>query len=149
MCILHGLWPLRILKWWYTHKEGAPYSQLFFIRFEANPSEYGSYSLHICMFRYIHKHHLFASFASYSLQTVCTDSHTNILFDAKKTCCSVYLLQSEHSRTILSYWRIFASLYSFRSEYSQNFQRISHSSEYSLTNICIPANIRHVLLQII
>jgi len=32
----------------------------FFIRFEANPSEYGSYSLHIRMFRYISKQHLFA-----------------------------------------------------------------------------------------
>jgi hypothetical protein len=49
-----------------------------------------------------------------------------------------------------SSWRIFASKYSFRSEYSQQFKRISHSgeyllakyshtSEYSLVNIRIPA----------
>jgi hypothetical protein len=53
----------------------------FFIRFEANLSEYGSYSLHIRMFRYIRKHQLFASFASYSLQNIRTHPHTNI--DAK------------------------------------------------------------------
>ncbi len=61
---------------------GAPYSQLFFIRFEANLSENGSYSLHISMFRYIRKHHLFASFASYSLQNIRTDSHTTVRFGA-------------------------------------------------------------------
>ena len=44
-------------------EKGAPYSHLFFIRFKANLSEYGSYSLHIRMFRYIRKHHLFALFA--------------------------------------------------------------------------------------
>jgi hypothetical protein len=64
--------------------EGAPYSQLFFIRFEANLSEYGSYSLHICIFRYIRKHHLFASFASYSHQNIRTNSHTNKRFHAKQ-----------------------------------------------------------------
>jgi hypothetical protein len=36
------------------------------------------------MFWYIRKNHLFASFASYSLQNVSTDSHTNIQFDGKK-----------------------------------------------------------------
>jgi hypothetical protein len=46
-------------------------------------------------------------------------------------------------------WRIFASKFSIRCEHLQNFQQISHSSEYSLANICIPANIRFVLLQII
>jgi hypothetical protein len=55
----------------------------FFIRFEANLSEHGSYSLHIRMLRYIRKHHLFASFASYSLQNIRTNLHTNIRFDAK------------------------------------------------------------------
>ncbi len=29
------------------------------------------------MFRNIHEHRLFTSFASYSLQNICTDSHTN------------------------------------------------------------------------
>jgi hypothetical protein len=68
---------------------GCAYSQLLFIRFEANLSEYGiwilftSYShvsvysqtpfiriirFHVCMFRYFRKHHFFASFVSYSLQ---------------------------------------------------------------------------------
>jgi hypothetical protein len=46
------------------------YSQLFFIRFKANLSKYGSCSLHIRMFRYIRKHHVLASFASYSLQNI-------------------------------------------------------------------------------
>jgi hypothetical protein len=50
-----------------TNRVRAPYSQLFFLRFEANLCEYGSYSLHFRMFWYIHKLHLFASFASYSL----------------------------------------------------------------------------------
>ncbi len=35
---------------------GCAYLQLFIILFKANPSEYGSYLLHIRMFRYIHKH---------------------------------------------------------------------------------------------
>jgi hypothetical protein len=39
-------------------------------------------------FRYIRKNHLFASFASYLLQNIRTDSHTKIRFDAKK-----YMLQ--------------------------------------------------------
>jgi hypothetical protein len=60
----------------------------FFIRFKANLGEYGSYSLHICMLRYIRKHHFFASFASYSLQNIHTDLHTNIGLDAEK-----YMLQ--------------------------------------------------------
>jgi hypothetical protein len=62
----------------------SPYSQLYFILFEATLREYGSYSLHIRMFQYIRKHHLFALFASYSLQNVRTYSHKNISFDAKK-----------------------------------------------------------------
>jgi hypothetical protein len=81
----------------------------FFIRFEANLSEYGSYSLHIRMFRYIRKQHFFASFASYSLQNIRTDSHTNIRFDAKNICCSEYSLQSKYSLKVFSYWRKFDS----------------------------------------
>jgi hypothetical protein len=50
----------------------------FFIRFEANLSEFGSYSLHIRMFQYIRRHHLFAYVASYSLQNIRTNSNTNI-----------------------------------------------------------------------
>jgi hypothetical protein len=87
----------------------------------------------------------FASFESYSLQNIRTDSHTNTRFDAKNKCRCEYSLQSEYTLKILSKWRIFASKYSFRSEYSQNFKRISHPSEYSLANIRIQENI---LLQI-
>jgi len=53
----------------------------------------------------------------------------------KNTCCSEYSLQNEYSLKIFLYWRIFASKYSFRSEYSRNFKRISHSSKFSLINI--------------
>jgi hypothetical protein len=56
-----------------------------------------------------------------------TNSHTNIKFYEKNTCCSKYLLQSKYLLKIFSYLRIFASKYSFRSEYSQKFNRISHS----------------------
>jgi hypothetical protein len=38
----------------------AVFKTVFFICFEANLSEYGSYSLHIHMFWYIRKHHIFA-----------------------------------------------------------------------------------------
>ncbi len=107
----------------------------FFIRFEANLSEYGSYSLHIRMFRYIRKHHLFASFASYSLQNTCTNSHTNILFNAKQM---YFLILANVSFKIFGLKQIFA-----------NIKRISHSSEYSLANICVHANYRFVLFQMI
>ncbi len=116
----------------------------FFICVEANLREYGSYSLHFCMFRYIS-----VSFASYLLQNIRTDLHTNIRFDAKNTCCSEYSLQSEYLLMIFSYWRIFAPKYSFRSVYLQNYKPISHLSEYSLTNIRIQGNVRYMLLQIL
>jgi hypothetical protein len=44
----------------------------FFIRFKVNLSEYGSYLLHIHVFRYIRQHHLLASFTLYSLQNIRT-----------------------------------------------------------------------------
>ncbi len=93
----------------------------FFICFEANLREYGYYSLHIRMYRYIRKHQLFASFASYSLQNM------------RKIRIQIFdLLQNKY---IFSCWRIFSSKYMFWSEYSQNFKRFSHSSEYSIVNI--------------
>ncbi len=79
--------------------------------------------------------YFFTSFASYSLKKIRTHSHTNIRFDAKNTCCSEYSLQKEYSLKIFLYWRIFASKYSVRSEYSQHFRRISHSSKFLLINI--------------
>jgi hypothetical protein len=70
------------------------------------------------------------------------------------------LLQNKY---IFSYWPIFASKNSFRSECSQNFKQISHSSKfankrifacnylhtraYLLANIRILATFRFVLLQ--
>ncbi len=86
-------------------------------------SEYGSYSLQIRMFRYIHKNHLFASFASkYSHKFAIQ------IFDLMQnnTCCGEFSFQSEYSLKIFCYWRKFASKYSFRSEYLLNFKRVSH-----------------------
>jgi hypothetical protein len=88
------------------------------------------------MFRYIRKHHLFASFASYSLQNIRTDLHTNIRFDAKNT---------------------FAANIRFRANIRLRF---SHTGEHLLqnirleanfhiqTNIRIPANIRYVCFKL-
>ncbi len=71
----------------------------FFICFEAKLSEYGSYSLHICMFLYIRQHHLFAW---YSLQNICTNSHANIHFIILANICfEIFVLK-----------RIFANKYS-------------------------------------
>ncbi len=85
------------------------------------------------MFRYIRKHHLFASFTSYSLQNIRTNSHTNIRFDAKtNTCWRKYLLQKKFSPHIFSYWRIFALKYSFWSESLQDFRKF-----HIQANICL------------
>jgi hypothetical protein len=108
----------------------VPFSQLFFIRFEVNLSEYGSYSLHIRMFRYIHKHHLFASFASCSLH-IRTNLNTNSRFVAKQinflilanTCFKIFVLK-----------RIFAKTNKF-----------SQTGKYLLQNIRFEANIRKSL----
>ncbi len=78
---------------------------------------------------------LFTSFASYSRQNIRKDSHTNIRFDAENTCCRKYWLQSEYSLKIISYWQIFASKYSLRSEYTRK------SEFYIQANICIQASI--------
>jgi hypothetical protein len=93
----------------------------FFIRFEANLSEYGSYSLHIRMFRYIRSHTLFESFALYSVQNIRTDSHTNSRFDAK-----IHLAANIRFRANIRL-------------------RFSHTGEYLLQNIRLEANIRKTL----
>jgi hypothetical protein len=91
----------------------APFAT-FFNRFEANLSEYGSYSLHIRMFRYFRQHHLFAS---YSFQNIRKNSHANIHFLVLANICfKIFVLKG-----------IFASKY-------------SHTSEYLLANICILLN---------
>jgi len=90
----------------------------FFIRFEPNLSEYGYYLLHIRMFRYIRRHHLFASFASYSLRNIHTKSYTNIRFDAKQMHVGANICFGANIRF-----------------------PFSHAGEYSLRNSCFEANI--------
>jgi hypothetical protein len=94
------------------------------------------------MFLYIRKHHLFASFASYSLHNIRTDSPTNIRFDAKNSSCSEYSLQSEFPLIIFSCWRIFAPKYLFRSEDLQTLSEFHIQANYLLANIRIQANFR-------
>jgi hypothetical protein len=92
----------------------SEYSQLFFIRFESNLSEYGSYSLHIHMFRYIHIIRLiFGSKYSQGLEYKYSIScKTN-------TCCNKYSLQSEYLQSeyllnIFSYWQIFFKIFVYK-----------------------------------
>ncbi len=106
-------------------QQGAPYSQLFLFRFEANLNEYGSYSLQIRMFRYIRKLLLFSSFASYSLQNIRTNLHANIRFDAKQIH---FLILANFCFKISVLYRILV-----------NRKQILHSSGYSgkYLHICI------------
>jgi hypothetical protein len=70
------------------------------------------------MFWNICKHHLFASFASYSLQNIHTNLHTKIRFDAEQICTC---------------W----SKYRFRSNIRFTF---SHTGKYLLQNIRFETN---------
>jgi hypothetical protein len=79
----------------------------------------GSYSLQIRMFRFIRKHHLFASFASHLLRNIRTKSDTNIQFDAQQ----MHVKASIRIRANIRY-------------------KFSHAGEYSLQNIRFEANIR-------
>ncbi len=130
----------------------------FFIHFEVNLSEYGSYSLHIHRFWYIHKQHLFASF---SLQTICTNLYTNIQFHAKKKFILKQIFASERIFTsyflmlanicykIFTLKQIFAKLQAIFT-YKRMFAcHYSHTSKYLLANIHILANICYILFQII
>ncbi len=131
---------LFFIDCWFTWKLYADFThqtrvQLFFISFKANPSEYGSYSLHIRMFRYIRKHRLFASFASYSLQNRRTDSHKYSIWCKTNTCCSEYSLQSEYSlehfhtgEYLLQNIRLYAN-FTFKRIFAG---KCSHTSEYLL-----------------
>ncbi len=49
--------------------------------------------------RYIRKHHLFTSLASYSFQNNRTDSHTNIEFDAANIQFTNFHLRFSHTGT--------------------------------------------------
>ncbi len=135
----------RISGWGQTRV--PPIHSFFFIRFEANLSEYGSYSVHIRMFLYIHKYQLFASFASYYLQNIRTDLLTNIWFDATE-----YMLQWIFTSEQIFAWD-FLILVNICNTFN-TFKRIfgckySHTSKYLFANIHIAVNICYVLLQII
>jgi hypothetical protein len=91
-------------------KLGCAVFATFFNRFEANRSEYGSYSLHIRMFLYIRKHHLFASFTSYSLQNIRLE--TNVCKTLRVEC----YIQANIGLQIFAYKRIFACKYSHSGE---------------------------------
>ncbi len=96
----------------------------FFIRFEGDLSEYGSYLLHIRMFRYIRKHHLFASFASYSLRNIRTKSYT--IFAAH------FLMLANIRSEIFVLKRIFTKLQAkFKFKWILAC-KYSHTSEYLL-----------------
>jgi hypothetical protein len=100
-------------------------------------SEYLSYSLHIRIFRYICKHHLFASFASYSLQNIRPNSHTNIQFDATQIHFGEYLNQNirfeANIRNYLSEFHIEANIHLKTFAYKRIFAcEYSHTSEFSL-----------------
>jgi hypothetical protein len=101
----------------FTLQTSASSSQFFF-RFEANVSEYGSYLLHICMFWYIRKHHLFTSFASYLLQNIGTNLHINIRFDATQIHVEANIRFKANNRFLFL-----------------------HTSKYLLQNIRFEANI--------
>jgi len=114
----------------------------FFIRLEANQSEYGLIRFIFTFFGKftytIYSHHSLIFASKYR-----TNSLTNIRFDAKQ----IHVKANIHFRAnacsnIFSYWQICASKYSFWSEYSQKFKQISHSSNYLLADIHIQANIR-------
>ncbi len=114
----------------------------FLIRFETLQSKYGSYSLHIHMFQYIRRHHLFASFSSYSLQNIRKNSHTNIRFDAK-----LYMSQQIFFRANILFTYSPNGEYSLQNEFVHTREyshtsKYSHTSEYSLANIFILAKIR-------
>ncbi len=74
----------------------------FFIRFQTNLSEYGSYSLHIRMFRYIRNHHLFASFAHISFTLFAQIPLQIFNLMQNKYMLSEYSRQSEYSINIFS-----------------------------------------------
>jgi hypothetical protein len=107
----------------YSSHVGCAVFAAFFIRFEAN----------IDLIRFI-----FACFGIFA-NTIYSHHSLHIRFNIfAQICMQIF---------IFSYWRIFASKYSLWSEYSQNCKRISHTSEYSLENIRILANIRLYLLR--
>jgi hypothetical protein len=107
-------------------------------------------SLHIRMFRYIHKNYLFASFASkyshifaYKYSIWCKKYVLQWIFASERIFAKDFLIMANICFKIFVQKRIFTKLrISHSSEYL-------HTGEYSFANIRIPANFRFVWLQII
>jgi hypothetical protein len=78
----------------------------FFISFEANVSKFGSHSINIRKFRDIHKHHLFASFASKYLHKYAYVFNLMINKYMLKLVFALEPIFPSH----FSYWLIFAKL---------------------------------------
>ncbi len=122
----------------------AVFTTFFLNRFEANLSEDGL--LHNRKFRYICKHHLFASFASYLLQNIRTNLNTNIRFYSKqihflilpKICFKIFVLERIHICKSLSKFHIQANIHLKIFTYKRIFAcKYSHTSEFLL---CIASN---------
>jgi hypothetical protein len=114
----------------------AEFAPFLFIRFEANLSDYGSYSLHICVFQYssqtpfIHIIRLiFASKCPYKSACKNSFSYTGDFCFKKFDFKQIF----EKFEVNFTFKRIFTSKY-------------SHTIEFLLAKIRILANIRYVLL---
>jgi hypothetical protein len=77
----------------------------FFIRFEANLSEYGSYSLHMRMFRYIRNYTIYSLHIRF--KNIRTNANTNIRFVAKQIH---FLILANICFKIVVLKRIFANI---------------------------------------
>jgi hypothetical protein len=77
---------------------------------------------HIHLFWHICKHHLLASFTSYSLQNTRTNWHAYILFDAKQ----IHAVANIRFRANIRF-------------------TFSHTGKYLLQNICFEVNVRKTL----
>jgi hypothetical protein len=113
----------------YPSTMGAPFSQ-FFCLFEANLSEHGSYSLHVRMFRYIHKHLLFTSFASYRFE-IFAQTRIQIFDLMQNKCMSKQIYASE--RIFASYCRLMVvNVHCLRLEANIRKFHISHSHSLAI-----------------
>jgi hypothetical protein len=100
------------------------------------------FSLHIGMFQHICKHHLFASFTSYLLQNIRTNSRTNIRFYVKQIHVEANIRFRANIRFIFSHTGEY-SLQNIRFEANICLQIFAYKRIFA----CILANIRNVLLQ--
>jgi hypothetical protein len=123
----------------------------FFIHFQANLSRYEYYTLHIYMFRYIRKHHLFASFAHIYFK-IFTRISMQIFDLMQKKYMLKQIFASE--RRFDSYFLILANICFKRFVLKQIYAKLQanfifkqifackylHTSKYSHANICTPAD---------